>query len=168
MVESVFRKAEENETQQIWEILQSAIDRRKEDGSSQWQNGYPNVKTVEEDILQGKGYVLAQGSILIAYCAISISDEVAYNNIDGAWLTDGDYLVIHRVAVSSLHIKKGFAKEIIRRSEKFAKENGIMSVRIDTNFDNFPMLKICEQLQYQYCGMVKMRESDRKAFEKIL
>lgn len=168
MKETIFRKAVLNEAHEIWEILQSAIARRKEDGSTQWQNGYPNLETVEEDISFGKGFVLINENNLVAYCAISKNDEPAYEQIDGAWLTNEVYLVIHRVAVSQKFLNMGFAKEIIRQSENFALENGIFSVRIDTNFDNFAMLRICEQLEYQYCGIVQMHDSDRKAFEKIL
>jgi hypothetical protein len=36
-----FRKATTSEIPQIWDILQQAIARRKEeDGSNQWQDGY--------------------------------------------------------------------------------------------------------------------------------
>ncbi len=37
-----FRKALSEEIPEIWMILQAAIQRRKEDGSTQWQDGYPN------------------------------------------------------------------------------------------------------------------------------
>lgn len=164
----IFRKAESKEASEIWEILQGAIDRRREDGSDQWQGGYPNYETVVEDISAAKGYVLAIENKIAAYCAISFSDEPEYETIDGAWLSDSEYLVIHRVAVSPKYLKKGFAKEIISKAEQFAKENQVWSVRMDTNFDNLAMLRICEQLGYQYCGIVQMHGSDRKAFEKIL
>lgn len=164
----IFRKAKNIEASEIWKILQSAIERRREDGSDQWQGGYPDLETVTEDILEGKGYVLAVENEIAAYCALSFSDEPEYETIDGAWLTDSDYLVIHRIAVSPLFLKKGFAKELISQAEQFALENQVLSVRMDTNFDNFAMLRICEQLGYQYCGIVKMHGSDRKAFEKVL
>jgi hypothetical protein len=35
-----FRQAMVSETNQIWDILRGAINRRKEDGSNQWQDGY--------------------------------------------------------------------------------------------------------------------------------
>ncbi|RYD75593.1 MAG: GNAT family N-acetyltransferase, partial [Sphingobacteriales bacterium] len=36
-----FRPAQIEDQDTIWEILQGAIQRRKEDGSEQWQDGYP-------------------------------------------------------------------------------------------------------------------------------
>lgn len=38
----ILRKAVANEASIIWEILAAAIQRRKADGSDQWQDGYPN------------------------------------------------------------------------------------------------------------------------------
>ena len=49
-----------------------------------------------------------------------------------------------------------------------AKGNNIFSIKVDTNFDNIPMLKILEKLGYTYCGEVTFRGSFRKAFEKTL
>jgi len=56
-----FRKAELSEIASIWEILQQAIQRRKEDGSQQWQDGYPNPEVIQKDIEKGEGFVLADG-----------------------------------------------------------------------------------------------------------
>lgn len=36
-----FRKASYTEVAPIWKIIQHAIERRRKDGSNQWQNGYP-------------------------------------------------------------------------------------------------------------------------------
>ena len=44
----------------------------------------------------------------------------------------------------------------------------IFSIRVDTNYDNIPMLKLLAALEYQYCGEVYFRGSARKAFEKVL
>lgn len=50
MEEIIFRQAEGKDKHIIWEILQQAIERRRNDGSNQWQDGYPNLQTVENDI----------------------------------------------------------------------------------------------------------------------
>ena len=53
-----FRKASVSEVPQIWKIIQQAIVRRKNDGSEQWQDGYPNENVIKQDITKGIGYVL--------------------------------------------------------------------------------------------------------------
>jgi GNAT superfamily N-acetyltransferase len=163
-----FRKAVLTDVPQIWEIIQQAILRRKKDGSQQWQDGYPNESVIEEDIKKRVGYVLTDGNAIAGYTAIMINDEPAYADLEGEWLTNEDFVVVHRLAVSDEYIGQGLAQKMMRCTEDVALENDIFSVKVDTNFDNIPMLKIFEKLGYAYCGEVMLRGGIRKAFEKII
>ncbi len=163
-----FRQATPDDSREIWQILQQAILRRKNDGSRQWQDGYPNTGTVQSDIEHGIGYVLTENDAVAAYAAVIYNDEPAYEAIEGKWLSDADFNVVHRVAVSDQAAGKGFATEVFRRIEEFSRKNGILSIKVDTNFDNVAMLRILEKLGYKYCGEVYFRGSARRAFEKIL
>ena len=163
-----FRKANMQDAPEIWAILQEAIERRRLDGSDQWQDGYPNLSTVENDIFQARNYVLVLNRKIIATAALIFNEEPAYEKIEGAWLSEGEFLVVHRVAVSDEVAGKGFATRFFTYFEDFAKGNGVYSIKVDTNFDNLAMLRILEKLDYTYCGEVDMRGSPRKAFEKVL
>lgn len=165
---STFRKASASDIPQIWKILQQAILRRRNDGSTQWQDGYPNETVIQKDIDNGKGYVLMDGSIIIGYTAIILNDEPAYEDLKGTWLTNGDFAVVHRLAISDDYIGKGLAQKVMHFTEEVAIENSIFSIKVDTNFDNNAMLKIFEKLGYTYCGEVSFRNGTRKAFEKKL
>ncbi len=163
-----FRKATEKDIPEIWDILKQAIERRKNDGSSQWQDGYPNLLTVENDVAGGYNYVLIQNEEIIGTAALIFNNEPTYDVIDGQWLTEGDFLVVHRVGLSDEVVGKGFATKFFQIFEDFAKENRVYSIKIDTNFDNLPMLKILEKLGYTYCGEIHVRDGVRKTFEKVL
>lgn len=163
-----FRKAINSEIPQIWGILQQAILRRKEDGSNQWQDGYPNPEVLKEDILKEVGFVLIEEHVIIGYCAILINDEPEYEKIEGKWLTDGDFVVFHRVAISETHLGKGLAKLMMKYIEDFAINNQIYSIKADTNHDNLAMMNIFEKSGYTFCGTVYFRESPRKAYERVL
>ncbi len=162
------KKATLSDAPQIWEILQQAIEQRKQDGSQQWQDGYPNPETVQNDINNGYGYVLVEQNEIIAYAAIIFEIEPAYTDIVGEWLTNGEYVVIHRVATSNKVKGKGIATRLFEMIEPLSLEHGVHSIKVDTNFDNVPMLRILEKLNYRYCGEVFFRGSARKAFEKVL
>src|SRR5690625_764498 len=114
------RKTLPHEANEVWEILQQAIRRRKEDGSTQWQGGYPNLQTVINDIEKGIAYSLCLNDKIIATAAIAFNDEPTYEKIDGKWLSDGDFMVIHRVAVSDKVLGKGIATHffLLMRSEE--------------------------------------------------
>lgn len=163
-----FRKAETSDKDIIWEIIQQSIERRRIDGSTQWQNGYPNEQTVESDIAKNFGFVLAVNGEIAVYVALIFNDEPAYSTIDGAWLTNGEFVVIHRVAVSEKFAGQGLAKKLFDQIENYVKSQNVQSIKVDTNYDNAAMLKILESKGYTYCGEVILAGGVRKAFEKVL
>lgn len=163
-----FRKAVPTEAEAIWEILQGAIARRKADGSQQWQDGYPNPRVIANDMAKDAAYVLTQEREVVGYAAVMVNGEPAYDDLEGEWLTHGDYMVVHRVAVSEKHLGKGLARIIFAHLERHALSLGIHSIKVDTNFDNAPMLHILDRLGYTHCGGVTLRGAPRLAFEKVL
>ena len=163
-----FRQANYSEASQIWQILKDAIKRRKEDGSNQWQDGYPNMEVVKSDIEKKIGFVFTQNDTIIGYSAVIINDEPDYVNIEGKWLSDQDFIVYHRVAISEEFLAKGMAKKMMKLIEQYALSKNIYSLKADTNHDNIPMMKIFEKLGYSFCGIVYIRQSPRRAYEKVL
>jgi RimJ/RimL family protein N-acetyltransferase len=167
-MEYQFRQANYSEASQIWQILKDAIKRRKEDGSNQWQDGYPSMEVVKSDIEKKIGFVFTQNDTIIGYSAVIINDEPDYINIEGKWLSDQDFIVYHRVAISEEFLAKGMAKKMIKLIEQYALSKNIYSLKADTNHDNIPMMKIFEKLGYSFCGIVYIRKSPRRAYEKVL
>ena len=161
-------KARESDLPVVWEILQDAIAQRKADGSQQWQDGYPSEQTARDDIAAGDGYVLVDDGAIVAYAAILFGNEPAYDAIEGRWLTDGAYAVIHRLARSSKATSKGIGTRLFKLAEDLCIQQGIRSIRVDTNFDNAAMLRILDALGYAYCGEIFFQGAPRRAYEKVL
>jgi GNAT superfamily N-acetyltransferase len=168
MAEYKFRKALLSDKELIWNIIQGAILRRKADGSNQWQDGYPNIDVIENDVNNNYGFVLTLENEVIGYCAVLINDEPQYENIEGKWLTNSDFVVVHRIAIAKNHLGKGLAKLILKHIEEFALANTIFSIKVDTNFDNQAMINTFEKIGYVYCGQVYFRNSPRRAYEKVI
>ncbi len=164
----IFRKAVESDIDQIWEVLQYAIARRKSDGSSQWQDGYPNPDAIRNDLKNDWAYVIADDEGVLAYAAVIFDGEPAYDDIEGKWLSTDDYVVLHRVAAAERSKGMGIATHFFKYVEELALSQNVHSIKVDTNFDNIAMLKILDRLGYQYCGEVYFRGSARKAFEKLI
>jgi GNAT superfamily N-acetyltransferase len=163
----VLRLANEGDHAIIWQMLQDAIEQRRKEGSRQWQDGYPNEETVRADMAKGFGHVLEFEGNAIAYAAILFEIEPAYEEIEGKWLSNGPYAVVHRVATAESMKGKGVATALFHKIEELVKARGVPSLKVDTNFDNQPMLKIMDRLGYTYCGEVYFRGSARRAFEKV-
>jgi predicted GNAT superfamily acetyltransferase len=163
-----FLNATHKDLDQIWLIIQDAIARRKADGSNQWQDGYPNPEVLENDINRGYGFVLKNEDEIIGYVALLINNEPQYDKIDGKWLSDGDFVVFHRIAISSSRLGKGYAKEFFTHIHDYARSMGINSVKADTNYDNDAMLTLFRKMGYSFCGDVQINGSPRRAYEIIL
>ena len=58
--------------------------------------------------------------------------------------------------------------EFLRQVEEMARERGVKAFRIDTNYDNRPMLRLLERTGFTPCGKVVYRSGERLAFEKEL
>ena len=164
----VLRLAKIEEVAIIWEILQDAIAQRKKDGSDQWQNGYPNEQTIKDDIQNGNGYVMMHDNEIVAYAAIVFGIEQSYIEIKGKWLSNNACVVVHRVATQASLKGKGIATQLFLLIEDFCIQKNIYSIKVDTNFDNQPMLRILEKLNYSFCGDILVSGSPRLAFEKVL
>ncbi len=162
------RKATLSELQVVWAILRQAIQQRKQDGSEQWQNGYPNEQTVLEDITDGSAYVLVDNDLIVAYAAIIFGIEPAYTDIKGKWLTNDDYVVVHRVATSNEVKGKGIATQLFKLIEDLCAAQNTYSIKVDTNFDNVPIIRILDRLNYTYCGEIFFGGASRLAYEKKL
>lgn len=164
----ILRQANDSELPAIWEIIRYAIEQRRLDGSKQWQDGYPNENSIRTDLQNGHAYVLVDDGAILAYAAVIFDKEPAYENIEGKWLSHGEYLVVHRVAASELAKGKGIATKLFQMLEPLCQERNVYSIKVDTNFDNVPMLKILDRLGYIYCGEVYFRGGARRAYEKVL
>lgn len=162
------RKTTLAEAPLVWTILQDAIAQRKKEGSQQWQDGYPNWQTVLNDIEKEQSYVVEVQGQIVACAAIIFGLEPTYAAIEGQWLSEGDYVVVHRVATAESYKGKGLATQLFQKIEALALDHNTYSIKVDTNFDNLPMLKILEKAGYTYCGEISVRGLPRKAFEKIL
>lgn len=163
----LFREAAPADLPAVMEIIRLAKERMRQAGSLQWQDGYPAREDMERDLVRGYGRVLEYGGRVAAYGAVVFDGEPAYETIDGAWTGASPYVAVHRLAVSGDMLGRGVATLFMRRTEELAHGRGIRSFRVDTNFDNRPMLKMLGRLGFVRCGEVKYGEDSRLTFEKV-
>ena len=136
----MIRKAVTEDLEGILEIVTDAQRSLKKRGIDQWQNGYPNRESILSDIGMDIGFVVFCEEGILAYAAIIINGEPEYKNLDGKWLSDQDYVVIHRVCVRKGHTRQGLASALMRKAEETALQHNALSFKIDTHKDNGFML----------------------------
>lgn len=124
-------------------------------GIDQWQDGYPTKEHIEADVQNGYAYVLCTGSEVQGYFAMISAPEPTYARIyDGAWLTDGAYTTVHRVAVSDVLRGKGGAAKAMQYVISRTLRAGVPAVRIDTHQGNLRMRRFLEKQGFAACGTI--------------
>ena len=164
-----FRHAQISDIPLMMEIIRDAQASLRSQGVDQWQNGYPNEEQLQKDIHQQGSYVLTRDGAPIAMMALLPGPDPTYAVIDGAWLTAGEYYVIHRLAVSSLFKGVGTAARMLSEAEAICHREGIPALRVDTHHDNKPMQRFLAKGGFTPCGNIRLADgSPRIAFEKML
>lgn len=165
-----FRQAKISDLDQIVEIIELSKKYLKETKVDQWQDGYPSKEDLRRDIESGNSYVLTNKDEIVATTVISLEGESTYNSIfNGEWITNDEYIVMHRVAVHDKYKGKGIFKELIKGAESLALNKGISSIKIDTHRDNISMQRAVVKNNFKRCGIIYLEDgSERIAFEKVL
>lgn len=165
-----FRQANISDLDQIVEIIELSKKYLKETKVDQWQDGYPAKEDLRRDIESGNSYVLTNKDEIVATTVISLDGESTYNSIfNGEWITNEEYIVMHRVAVHDRYKGKGIFKELIKEAENLALNKGIFSIKIDTHRDNLSMQKALLKNDFKKCGIIYLEDgSERIAFEKVM
>lgn len=165
------RKATNDDHPVMMEIVRQAQQSLKSLGIDQWQNGYPSPEIVDRDIREEHAYVLTDRSgQVVAMASVIYNDEPTYDRVyDGEWLSRGDFVVVHRMAVAGQCRQKGVASFLLEEIERMAIQQRISSFKVDTHEGNIPMRRTLEKHGFIYCGRILLADGNpRVAYEKLL
>lgn len=154
-------------------ITNEAKAQLKRLGLDQWQKGYPSREVWEEDIENQCTWLAIEEDKILGVFAFQTTPDVSYGEIEGKWLTDGEYASMHRVCVSDDSKGKGVAGKMFAYGFEMAKKLGFSAMRIDTHPGNLPMQRALGKAGFKACGTIYLKggceDGDpRIAFEKIL
>ena len=169
----IIRLSTLNDVSRIMEIIEDAKALLKSLHIDQWQNGYPNVEQVENDIKNEESYVIVDDkNTIMATTMFTTRPEPTYKKvIDGNWIIDESlpYGVIHRLAMAKEFRGLGIAKFVFEELHQKLQNQGIKSLKIDTHEKNLGMQSLIKKMGYQYCGIIYTSyNAKRLAFEKVI
>lgn len=164
------RIAEKKDIDQIMQIIADARESIGRLGIDQWQYGYPTRDLIKEDMTLSRGYVVEENGEILATFALINDGEPTYKKIYcGAWLNDGKYIALHRIAISGKYRGRGIADKIIAFLSDYAEKYGFGSIKVDTHTGNLPMRKMLEKNGFEYCGTIHLHDGQvRVAYEKLV
>lgn len=152
----------------IMGLVEQARAFLKSCGVDQWQDGYPDQQRIEQDIESKTGYLCLEDGQIVGYLCVDFNGEPAYDEIDGAWLSNRPYVVVHRLALDTKARGRGFASSIFRLVEQMGRERNIHSFKIDTDADNLIMKHLLLKNGFEYCGVIRFQNSRKIAYEKLI
>lgn len=129
----------------------------------QWGDGHPRRELVEEDIRRGENYVITdeQGAVHGVFYFAPGPDPTYAVIEDGAWVDDGPYGVIHRIAGD------GQLKGVLAAAVAFGRTQ-CASLRMDTHHDNQVMQRALEKNGFTRCGIIHLENGEpRIAYQSI-
>ena len=122
--------------------------------ATQWPDGYPGQIDAAEDISRGHCFLVADDEGPLAVFSFAPGPDETYAEIDGAWHSDADYHVIHRVAAVR---GRGIARAIF----SFAAEQADY-LRCDTHENNTPMRRALESFGFRACGTITVANGTQR------
>ncbi len=155
------------DTKNIMKIIKEAQSRMKSAGMTQWQNNYPNETIIKQDIMDGALFVYEVNNQIVGTMSV-FSFDFVYDHIEGSWLNNNPYKVIHRIAISNAYVGKKLTHQMINFVFDYF---NIRDIRIDTHQKNTAMIKSLESQGFILCGTVHVTtdtDSLRLAYHKII
>ncbi len=165
---ATFVQAAPDEVEVCYQIIDQGREFQQMQGFTQWTKEYPDLKTIQDDIANHKGYVVKINGVIAGYLCVDFSGEPAYANIDGAWRSSQAYAVVHRMAFAPEFRGMGLSNEVWGLIANLCLENGIHYIRVDTDFPNKRMQHILEKNGFVKCGIISFQGSGKLAYDKFL
>lgn len=156
------RTAREEDLPRILEIYAYARDFMAKTGNpNQWGNHNPPKHQLQQDIREGKLFVVTEDEDIHGVFFFYIGEDPTYRVIfGGSWHSDRPYGTIHRIASDG-------TGGILRAAVAYGAEH-IDYLRIDTHEDNKVMQRAVEKQGFRRCGIIHIADgSERIAYDRI-
>lgn len=141
----------ESEADEIFEIYDKCRRAMQASGIFQWQDEYPAIENIKQDILDKTLYGYYEDGLCLGAVCISTFQDEEYKEID--WKgPEENVIVIHRLAVNPDYQTKGIARLLMDFAEDFAKKEKYSAIRLDSYSQNKRALKFYENRGYKKRG----------------
>lgn len=153
----------------IFSLIKSCVEHMNKIGIDQWDDYYPNLEVIKEDIEDESLFVLKDDNNILGIITLNEKQEEEYLDIEWQY-SEGKQLIIHRLAISPNYQGRGLGDQLMKFAEEKAKELNYSSIRLDTYTKNKKALRFYEVRDYIKRGVMHFphRQDPFIAFEKKL
>ena len=166
----MIRKAELKDLASVKNLTESCAKSMQEKGIFQWNEYYPSLDRLQEDITKGEMYLLQDDEDLQGIVVLTPHMDEEYIPVE--WLSPNETnLYVHRLATNPEMWGSGNGRKLMEFAEHFARKNGYISVRLDTFSQNRRNQRFYEARGYKRLGNIyfpKQSEHPFYCYELVL
>ena len=165
----IIRKAKISDLKAIMEMYKSCVKGMVTNGIDQWDDTYPNIVTINQDLEKQSYYVVEIEGEIIGGINIDQNQDPTY--LDIKWEDQSDsFLVVHRLGVKEEFWNKKIGKDLMLFTEGLVIEKGLKSIRLDTYSGNPKAMEFYKRLGYNELGSINLKPNKNEyyCFEKII
>jgi ribosomal protein S18 acetylase RimI-like enzyme len=160
-------KASSSDIPEIMSLIRAAVKKMIAGGLYQWDDSYPNIDIITDDINAGTLFKISQKDRIAGVIALNQDYFPQYNDL--VWEdAGGKFMIVHRLCVHPDYQGQGYSQKLMRFAEEYAKKNGYSSIRLDTYTSNQRALALYDSLNYRRVGLVTFERGLFQVFEKVL
>ncbi|MFA9398088.1 MAG: GNAT family N-acetyltransferase [Clostridiaceae bacterium] len=161
----LIRRGRKEEVYDIVKIIKNAVLDMEAQGIYQWDDIYPNEEDINNDIYGNNLFVYIEDNIIKGIVVLNESQDKEYQNIKWKY-NEPKNLVIHRLCIDPEYKGRGIATTLIKYAERFSKENGYISIRLDAFTENNNACRLYEKNGYEKRGIISFRKGEFFCLEK--
>jgi ribosomal protein S18 acetylase RimI-like enzyme len=157
------RNAEAKDLSEIMGLISSCVEDMERRGIHQWDEIYPDEKTIRNDIDKKQLYLLEEDNQICGIIVLNELQEPQYKSV--GWKFGGKTLVVHRLAIRPAYQRKGMATKLMEFAYSYAIKRDYKTIRLDAFIQNPASVGLYEKLGYRKAGEVTFRKGDFYCFE---
>ena len=160
----MIRKAELEDLTSVKSLTEACAKSMKENGIFQWNEHYPSLEKLQEDIEKEELFLLEENKELVGIIVLTSHMDEEYIPIEWLTLKDTKNLYVHRLATKPQQWGSGNGRKLMDFAEDFARKNSYDSVRLDTFSQNQRNQRFYEARGYKRLGNIYFPKQSEHPF----
>ena len=161
----LFRMASENEEDIIYTLYDAVKEKGKNDGTSDWDEDYPNREILKDDLKNKSLFVLEDNKKIIA--AVSMVDEESPELQTLDWAKEKSCFLV-RLCVAPEYQGKGLGEKMMHCISNTARGRGFKATHHLAAEVNKAANRLYKRMRYRNLGRIHVYGTDFIAYEMIL
>jgi ribosomal protein S18 acetylase RimI-like enzyme len=163
-------KLDEQNIEDAWLVIKECSDWLLDNELDHWANYY-TLERMKEKLKLGSVFCMYEGKTPVATVSLSIESPEYYSPTDltcFSHVADDKTVFISSLGVRPAYQGKGYAKDLLRYCEKFARENGYRAVGFDVRRKYAKLIEFYIKRGFVEVGDMNDEGESYVLFEKVI